>query len=107
MKRLFLLSIILPFFAVTVGAGVGKIVKMPEPVPGVYIIVLDNGIARGQVPVVAEQLVAHYGGKLRLVLNNAANIFTAEMSEVQAETLSHIPYVLQVEENAVVHLSEV
>ena len=87
--------------------GQGRIVRSEGAIRDQYIVVLRPHVAKKDVRGIAEMLINAHGGKLRLVLNNAAQIFTVEMNEHQAEAMSHNPHVLQIEENAPVHLSAI
>ncbi|HYI07777.1 MAG TPA: hypothetical protein VEK57_01795 [Thermoanaerobaculia bacterium] len=87
--------------------GKGRIVRSEGAIRNQYIVVLQPHVAKKDVRGIAEMMINAHGGKIRLVLDNAAQIFTVEMNEHQAEAMSHNPHVLQIEENAPVYLSAI
>jgi Subtilase family len=106
-RRFFALAVLctaaMPLFA-----GNGKITRVPKRVPGLYMVILDERMtSRPQVPEVANRLTREHGAQLRLVMNNAASIFSIQATEQQAAALAHHPFVLNVEEVGEVHLSTV
>lgn len=75
-------------------------------VPGQYIVLLrETTLAAESVPLVAERLLGRHGGRVRIVLQNAAKGFSANLTEEEALRLSEDPEVLLVEENSFAYLS--
>lgn len=107
-SRTALALVVLATITMPVFAGNGKIRRAAKRVDGLYLVVLDERMtSRVQVPQVAQRLSNEHGAKLRLVMNNAASIFSIEATEQQAAALAHNPFVLQVEEVGEVHPSAV
>ena len=80
-------------------AADSRIRRARKRVDGLYLVVLDERMtSRRQVPEVAQRLTKENGAQLRLVMNNAASIFSIQATEQQAAAISHNPFVLQVEE---------
>jgi len=83
-----------------------KLHKKAKPIPGNYIVVLDN-VAAGepgefsQAEQVRDVLVSAYGGKVKKTYKHALNGYAAEMTEAEAEALSEDPRVAFVEEDQV------
>jgi serine protease len=102
------IGILLVALAVPVLGRTGRIVRVPERVDGVYLVVLDETvISKAQVPDLAKALTARHGGAVRMIVNNTASIFSASLNEVQAQAIAQHPAVLHVEEVGKVYLSEV
>ena len=77
-----------------------------ERVPGQYIILLrESTLPPESVSVVTNELLARYGGRTRILLQNTVKGFSANMTEEQAIRLSEDPRVLLVEENSKAYLS--
>ena len=79
--------------------GKGLFVRVPKPIPGEYIVVLDREIRPVEVKPTASALTKRFGGRLLGVLTNTANLFHVEMNEHQALALANAPGVVLVEEN--------
>ncbi|HKS24376.1 MAG TPA: S8 family serine peptidase [Thermoanaerobaculia bacterium] len=86
-------------------AGDGKIRHSAQPIKNEYIVVLEDGTPRDDVPAVAAGLGKHYGGDVRRVWRDALKGFFVRMTEQQAQAMSHHPDVKYVEENARIYLS--
>jgi subtilisin family serine protease len=85
-----------------------KFVPVPVPVPGEYIVVLQEP-PQGEVGVntslVAQNLVELYGGNVFLMYETALRGFAIRMSEEQARKLAQVPQVKYVQQNGVVTIS--
>jgi hypothetical protein len=90
--------------ASSIFAAPATIIHVPEPVPGVYIVML-RGVERSNVPSVAHDLVGGVGGGLRRTFQHAVTAFSANLTQTQALALAGNPLVEFVEEVAVVHPS--
>ncbi len=88
-------------------AGEGQIRRNVSAVPGEYIVVLNDDIARRDTPGMAGQLVSQYGGSLQKTWQDALKGFFIRMTEGQAQALSHDRNVKFIEENAAISLSSV
>jgi Subtilase family len=107
-RRTALALVVLATITMPVFAGNGKIRRAAKRVDGLYLVVLDERMtSRAQVPQVAQRLSNDHGAQLRLVMNNAASIFSIQATEQQAAALAHNPFVLQVEEVDEVHPSAI
>ncbi|HEY0591504.1 MAG TPA: S8 family serine peptidase, partial [Thermoanaerobaculia bacterium] len=83
--------------------GNGDLRKAQRPVPGSYIVVLEEGIR--DLPAVANEMAAQHGGRLGFLYERALRGFSIEMPEGRARALAHDPRVAWVEEDGVVELS--
>jgi hypothetical protein len=88
----------------TTYAGSRAIFRAPEPVPGVYMVLL-RGVPRVNVPTAARDLVSASGGTVRRTFQHAVTAFSANLTETQAIAIAGSPLVEFVEEVAVVHPS--
>lgn len=86
-------------------AGEGQIRRSPNAVKGEYIVVLNDSVAREDVPAIAHQVAAQHGGSIKRIWQDALKGYFALMTEAQAQALSHNPNVKYVEENARMFLS--
>jgi large repetitive protein len=69
-----------------------------KPVPGRYVVVLQDGIARADVDREAADAARRHGGRLRRTFRAALRGYTIELGEAQARALSREPLVEYVEE---------
>lgn len=92
-------------------AGSGEILKNENPVPGRYIVVLEDGVTRGDfgtdgllptVGQVAAELARAHGGTLGFVYDAALRGFSVALSEDQARQLARDARVKYVEEDGFV-----
>lgn len=88
-----------------------KIRKSSNPVPGQYIVVLDESVVGSSAaePVIeaeAAYLTSVYGGKVKRVYASAVKGFATRMSPQQAEALSNDERVLFVEEDGIVTIAD-
>lgn len=86
-----------------------KLKRSANPVPGRYIVVLNNDAMRSEgqeAPEAAAELTAKYGGAVAKVFRNAVQGFSVEMTEKAAHALSNDPNVLFVEEDSYLSISE-
>ena len=90
-------SVLVAFTAAAALAGNGKVIRFPDRVPGLYIVMLEKSIPRKNTRAVAEILVNQHGGALRYVMNNTVSMFSIEMTETQATALARNQHVVQVE----------
>ena len=86
--------------------GSGRLLHAEKPIKGQYIVILDGTILPGQVPGIATNLSIRHGGRLRRVMNSAANGFSVELNEQQALQLANEPGVALVEENGYAELAD-
>ncbi len=89
-----------------------KFQKTERPIPGRYIVVLDDSTVgmRGEnsmADAVASDLASTYGGNVDRVFKHAVSGFSTEMNEKQAEALSHDPRVKYVEQDGEMYKSAV
>ena len=87
-----------------------KFYSLPEPIPGQYIVVLnDDYVGRAasapEVEAEAQYLSSMYGGEVRNVYSNALKGYSVSMSSQEAESLSKDDRVLSVEEDAWIYPS--
>lgn len=89
-------------------AGNGEIELSPRPVPGEYIVVLEQGVARKpddpasalpEVAEVAQELARGFGGNVEHVYEHALQGFSIRLPGQAARALAHNPRVALVEEN--------
>lgn len=129
------ISVVALCVAAAMTAQAGRVRRAVEPVPGLYIVVLEanaapSAAAAGDQPAEnqeseiapevldalaaadaafvradAEELLATHGGVLRFLYSSALKGFSAELSVEQAEALAGDPRVRFVEEVSVVELS--
>jgi len=104
MKKLSSSFVLLVCFAGVLSAGEGKIRRMPERIPGEYLVMLQQ-VRGNEVPSVATSLIHRFGGRTIALYQNASTGFAATMTEAQATALSYDPMVRFVEEAAQVHAS--
>ncbi len=87
-----------------------KFLKVPNAVPGEYVVVLKQPAASLQAPqavsLAVQGLTAKYGGTAFQVYEHALRGFASRMSEAQAVAMSADPEVEYVQQNGVVHISE-
>jgi subtilisin family serine protease len=84
-----------------------KIRKKQNKIPNNYIVVLDDSIVgeRGLYSIasyIADDVASNYRGKVKHVYKHSLNGFSIEMSEADAEALSHDFRVKSIEEDGVV-----
>lgn len=89
-----------------------KLRRSAKPVPGSYIVVLDENVvgargAQSQAPAIAAELAQAYGGQVEAVFQYAIQGFSVRMSEAAAIALSHNPRVAYVKEDSEVHAAMV
>ncbi len=104
MKTVGLSAVLVLSFACGAWAGEGRVRRMPEPISGQYLVMLQNVRGEG-VPAAANGLIHRFGGRVKVLYQNASTGFAVEMTDAQATALAHDPMVRFVEEAAVVHLS--
>jgi serine protease len=112
MKKL-IIVVVLALFLVPAFAGHGRIERAEKPIPGQYIVVLADGVTRGDfgtdallpsVGDVAGHMGRAYGGNVHQVYDKAIKGFAVAMTEEQAQALARDPRVAYVEEDAVITL---
>lgn len=86
----------------------GKFRRSAEPVPGQYIVVLDDAVVgpRGnnsRAAEIAGEMAAAHGGNVSRVYTHAIQGFSARLTEAAAVALSRDPRVALVEEDTYVH----
>ncbi|HUR82115.1 MAG TPA: S8 family serine peptidase [Thermoanaerobaculia bacterium] len=86
-------------------AGEGTIRHSPNAVKDEYIVVLQDDIARDDVPGIARALARQRGGEVKRIWQDALKGFFVVMPEGQAQGLSHHPDVKYIEENAEMFIS--
>ncbi len=119
MKRLFLgllaamlvgaVGVYLPAEQVGAQERADKMRRSESKIPGRYIIVLEDSVtgARGESSRsggIARELTEGYGGRVDRVYRFALNGYSAELTERQAELLSHDPRVSYIEEDSEVSI---
>jgi subtilisin family serine protease len=77
----------------------GRLLKNARAIPGQYIVVLNPAV---DVPVVAEQLAAGFGGQIGFLYQHAIKGFSIRIPEQGAIAISNDPRVEYVEEDGVV-----
>ncbi len=82
--------------------GKGDLRKAQRPVPGSYIVVLEDGIR--DLPAAANEMAAQHAGRLGFLYERALRGFSIELPEGRARALAHDPRVAWVEEDGVVEL---
>ncbi|HVK76574.1 MAG TPA: S8 family serine peptidase, partial [Kofleriaceae bacterium] len=87
-----------------------KFIRVPEPVPRRYIVVLDqpkDALARGQIDVgaTADTLAQTFAANIEETWSAALHGFSAEMSEADALALADDPRVAFVQEDGIVRAS--
>lgn len=97
-------SLITLFITMPAVGSEGRIIRVPEPVAGQYLVVLKN-VSRANVPDIANQMAQGHNGRVRRIINNTASIFSIELTEQEAVRLSRHPKVLSVEEVGYIRLS--
>src|SRR5688572_25297669 len=98
-RKIVLTMVVLVATTLPALAGDRGIRRAGKRVDGHYLVVLDERMtSRRQVPEVAQRMTKENGAQLRLVMNNAASIFSIQATEQQAAAISRNPFVLQVEE---------
>ncbi len=117
MNRLFILSLVfvaailsLDFYSSTTSGKDIKLVMSENPVPGRYIVVLDEKAMsattdRFQAEAAALAVADLYAANVDKVYTSALKGFSAEMSAEQARELSRDDRVLYVEEDSVAYVS--
>ena len=100
MKRAISVSALILLFAASLAIA-GNVRPAAEPVPGQYIVVLNNWVR--DVPAAAAEIAAQQGGLVDRVWNSALRGFSVRMSAAGAEALSHNPNVAWVEEEGLAH----
>jgi subtilisin family serine protease len=88
----------------TQSQGNSKLHRKANKIENNYIVVLDDAVVGEKGPYsiasyVAQDMAAHYRGKLKHIYQNALNGFAIEMSEADAESLSQDYRVKFVEED--------
>ena len=89
--------------APSVAASSAQLLRVPNAVPGQYIVVLDDaaaGVAAEHVPEFASRMMARHGGSVQRTYAHALRGFVANMSEAQARALAREPSVKYIEEDA-------
>lgn len=107
-KKSFLCTLLFLIISFSAAAKEYDVVQAVKAVPGQYLVVLDEdfpGFARRNVPQTAKDLATLHGGTIRLIMNNAASLYSVEMTAAQADSLARDPRVLFVEENGYGDLS--
>ncbi|MGB7200758.1 MAG: S8 family serine peptidase [Pyrinomonadaceae bacterium] len=117
MKRVLIVAL---FIVVSFAAGAlaplkssakkGEVVKAADPIPGRYIVVLDDNVvgenaAEPQVEAFGHYLTYAYGGEVKETYSSALRGFVVEMSAEQAEVMNLDPSVKTIEEDAVISVS--
>lgn len=78
----------------------------PDAVPGSYIVVLEDGAARGDSGSQASNLAGRYAGQVEFVYDAALTGFSARMSETAARRLAADPAVAYVEQDRMVSVED-
>lgn len=117
MKRILIVAL---FIVVSLAAGAlaplkssakkGEVVKAADPIPGRYIVVLDDNIvgenaAEPQVEAFGLYLTYAYGGEVKETYSSALRGFVVEMSAEQAQVMNLDPSVKTIEEDSVISVS--
>lgn len=117
MKRILIVAL---FIVVSLAAGAlaplkssakkGEVVKAADPIPGRYIVVLDDNVvgenaAEPQVEAFGLYLTYAYGGEVKETYSSALRGFVVEMSAEQAEVMNLDPSVKTIEEDSVISVS--
>lgn len=117
MNRLIILSLIIVattlsvgFYSSTTSGKDIKFVKAENPVPGRYIVVLDEkemaeNTDHYQAEAAALAVADHYAANIDQIYTSALKGFSAEMSAKQALELSRDDRVLYVEEDSIAYVS--
>src|SRR5688572_30184616 len=100
---LVILGTLLQVGASAQGQGPG-IRRVPNPVPGQFIVILATADDSQAMGLATQQL---YNGRLRHVYKEAVNGFAIRLSEAAATALANDPRVLFVEEDGLVQASDV
>jgi subtilisin family serine protease len=99
-------------FALGIPAGAAEIQPVERPIPGQYIVVLNDSAARaGNAPgggptvgMVASDMAIRYGAeRLNYVYESALKGFSVRMPEARARILARDPRVALIEEDGEVH----
>jgi subtilisin family serine protease len=97
MRKTLLVAFLL-LFAVAAIAGNGDVRRASRPIPGSYIVVLEDFIT--DLPGAASTLARIHGGNVRFVYGPALHGFAMELPAA-ANALAHDPYVKYIEEDGV------
>jgi hypothetical protein len=89
----------------------GKFRRSAEPVPGQYIVVLDDDVvgprgANSHAAEIAGEMVAAHGGNVSRVFTHSIQGFSAHLTEAAAVALSRDPRVALVEEDTYIHFDK-
>ncbi|HEU5306104.1 MAG TPA: S8 family serine peptidase [Acidimicrobiia bacterium] len=84
--------------------GPGAVIHARDPIPGQYIVVLNDGDA-ATTPAVSHALAGRHDGQVIDVYTHTIHGFAARMSEADAEALAADPAVASVEEDSVVSIA--
>jgi Tol biopolymer transport system component len=76
--------------------------KSEGAIPDHYIVVFNESVPAARVEAFAAQLAQAHGGKVGFTYENALRGFSVEMSEAQANALSHNPHVEYVEQDVLI-----
>lgn len=117
MKRILILALFVvvslstsTFWPAKSSAKKNEVVKAADPIPGRYIVVLDDGVvgesaAEPQVEAFGQYLTYAYGGEIKEIYSSALRGFVVEMSPEQAEAMNLDPSVKTIEEDRVISTS--
>ncbi|MFN0138958.1 MAG: S8 family serine peptidase [Pyrinomonadaceae bacterium] len=117
MKRILILALFVvvslsinTFWPTRSSAKKSEVVKAADPIPGRYIVVLDDRVvgesaAEPQVESFGQYLTYAYGGEIKEVYSSALRGFVVEMSPEQAEAMNLDPSVKTIEEDRVISVS--
>jgi subtilisin family serine protease len=84
--------------------GRGNVTRAEDPIPGQYIVVLNDGDA-ATTPAVSHALAGQHDGQVIDVYTHTIHGFAARMSEADAEALAADPAVASVEQDSVVSIA--
>jgi hypothetical protein len=79
-----------------------RILTLPKPIPGSYIIMLKEKGPDGKpikVRAVAQQLAKRYGGKITFIYESLSGFAVKGLSEEKAEALKKEPAVMGVDQD--------
>jgi subtilisin family serine protease len=82
----------------------GRVIDANDPIPGQYIVQLNDGAAAA-TPAVTETLASEHDARVLDVYTHSVQGFAARMSEADAEALAADPSVKSVEEDSVVTIA--
>ncbi len=84
-----------------------RLVRAANPIPGKYIVVLDDSLTIDELPTVEDELQRAHGGSVGHRFSAALRGFAVDgLTEVQAEALSRHPAVSFVEEDSQTFLQD-